>query len=174
MADFPDSRVTLKHVKERDSCSQISSLKNYIKRANHLPAIGRIAAVQGGRGGEGRCFVVGLLRVSVVVWPSGCAGEGVLHCLYLPLSVSIACSLYLALLSFSLSLSSSSPARGYTDTLYIYIYMLKDNTLEDSAQSPSPSPFNNYHHHHDRETCSATRLWAACRQAEPSPPHCAG
>lgn len=100
MADFPDSRVILKHVKERDSCSQISSLKNYIKRANHLPAIGRTAAVQGGRGGEGRCFVVGLLRVSVVVWPSGCAGGGFsIVSTSLCLSPSLALSLSLSHLS---------------------------------------------------------------------------
>ena len=38
--DFLYSRVTGKHVKEEDSCSQTSPLKNYIKRMNHLPATG--------------------------------------------------------------------------------------------------------------------------------------
>lgn len=50
VSDFLYSRVTLRHVKKEDSCSQISPLKNYIKRANCL-AVRRMTTAKGWGGG---------------------------------------------------------------------------------------------------------------------------
>lgn len=53
--NFLSPRATLRHAKEEDSCSQISPLKKYIKRTNHLAVWGMTKAEGGTLGLEVIC-----------------------------------------------------------------------------------------------------------------------